>query len=156
MIKAIKKLKELYNSKNSHFLYVDYNFYKVWKYLILIIIHFNKNYVSCEIFRKKYKTHINIVVVGLKWSGKNVKRRTSGYAKEYVLRNRDAKCIYCDVKLTNSNATSDHILPISHGGNNTQVNLVICCRNCNSERGNIKFLEYLKFKKKINIKNIFI
>ena len=88
----------------------------------------------------------DFVVVGLKYNGKNVKRRTSGFAKEYLTENRNARCIYCDGKLTNENATADHIIPISEGGNNTQVNLLISCSHCNNERGNIPFYQYLKLK----------
>ena len=40
--------------------------------LIKITLLFNKNYKTCTIYRKKYKFLNNIVVVGLKCSGKNV------------------------------------------------------------------------------------
>ena len=88
----------------------------------------------------------DIVVVGLKYSGKNVKRRTSGYAKEFVRTNKGGRCIYCDGKLNQFNATSDHIVPISDGGNNCQVNLIVCCKNCNGERGCLPFMDYLIIK----------
>jgi len=84
---------------------------------------------------------------------KNVKRRTSGYAKNFLDRNRDAKCLYCDDELNYDNATADHIVPISNGGNNTQVNLIVCCQPCNSERGNIDFRDFLS-QKNINHHNI--
>ena len=63
-------------------------------------VYFNKNYVSCEIARKRFKSHRNFIVIGLKWNGKNVKRRTIGFAKEFVNSNKNAKCIYCETKLT--------------------------------------------------------
>lgn len=115
----------------------------------------NKNYKSCEIFRKRYKLMNNFVVVGLKYNGKNVKRRTSGYAKEFINSHRNATCIYCDGKLTDRNATTDHIVPISLGGNNCQVNLIVCCKNCNNERGNLPFRNYLKIKNPL-FKDLFI
>ena len=108
----------------------------------------NKNYKSCEIFRKKYKLMEDFVVVGLKYNGKNVKRRTNGYAKEFLIENGEASCLYCETKLNNENATADHIIPISEGGNNTQVNLIVCCKDCNNERGNIEFKTYLSTKNK--------
>lgn len=145
-MKDLKILKSLYNSKHEHFLSVEFDFYKRWKYLIKIILFFNKNYVRCEIFRRKYKYKRNFVVVGLKWGGKNVKRRTSGYAKEFIEHKDNPKCIYCENLLTNENATSDHIIPISKRGNNCQVNLMVCCKNCNNERGDMEFNEYLKSK----------
>lgn len=111
-------------------------------------MYFNKNYKSCEIFRKKYKFMSDIVVVGLKYNGKNVKRRTTGFAKEFLTENRNSSCIYCGSKLHQENATADHIIPISEGGNNCQVNLVVCCKNCNNERGNMDFNTYMNIKRK--------
>jgi hypothetical protein len=139
-------LKLLIMSKSEHFLSVDYKTYKRWKYLINISILLNKNYKSCEIYRKKFKSSRNIVVVGLKYSGKNVKRRTNGYAKDFIDNHRNSTCLYCGNKLNYENATADHIVPISNGGNNTQVNLIVCCKTCNSERGNIEFRTYLSKK----------
>ena len=109
---------------------------------------FNKNYKSCEIYRRKYKILENFVVVGLRYNGKNVKRRTSGYAKEFIDSHRNAKCLYCETKLNLENATADHIIPISNGGNNCQVNLIVCCKDCNTERGNLDFMRYLSMKNK--------
>jgi 5-methylcytosine-specific restriction endonuclease McrA len=102
-----------------------------------------------------YKFCKNIVVVGLKWGGKNVKRRTTGFAKEFLEEAKNPKCIYCNCKLNTTNATTDHIIPISKGGNNCQVNLVVVCHDCNSQRGNLDFYEYLRIKNPTN-KNKFI
>jgi 5-methylcytosine-specific restriction endonuclease McrA len=148
----------LFKSEHEHFLFVDYNFYKKWKFVINFIVFINKNYKNCNIFRKKYKSHNQIVIVGLKWNGKKVKRRTTGFAKDFLDKNRNAKCIYCKCKLNTTNATTDHIIPISKGGNNTQVNLIVSWVNCNSERGNMEFYKYLRSKneKFKNIKRIFI
>jgi len=142
----LKLLKFLIKAKDQHFLYVTEKQWSNLGLLIQLVIFFNKNYKSCKIYRKKYKFLTNIVVVGLKWSGKNVKRRTSGFAKDFISRNKNTKCIYCEKALDESNATTDHIVPISEGGNNTQVNLLICCFDCNNERGSMKFGEYLKIK----------
>ncbi len=141
-----KVIRFLYKAKDPHFLSVTK---QQWTYFGLIIrasILLNKNYKSCTIYRRKYKFLNNIVVVGLKWSGKNVKRRTSGFAKEFLIHNKNAKCIYCETKLTQENATTDHIIPISEGGNNCQVNLMVCCFDCNNERGSMEFSQYLRIK----------
>lgn len=153
MINDFKKLKHIYQSKHEHFLGVDFEFYKKWKWIIKLLVWLNREYISCEVFRKRYKVHKNLVVVGLKYAGKNVKRRTSGFAKEFIADHPNPKCVYCGCKLTNENATSDHIVPISDGGNNCQVNLMVCCKKCNNERGNLDFATYLR-KKNIRFKNI--
>ena len=145
-MKDIKILIGLYKSKGEHFLSVDFDFYRKWKWIIKLILFFNKEYISCEIFRNKWKFNRRFVVVGLKWGGKNVKRRTTGFAKEFLQLSKNPKCIYCECPLTIENATSDHIIPISKGGNNCQVNLIICCSECNNERGDIEFNKYLSIK----------
>jgi 5-methylcytosine-specific restriction endonuclease McrA len=142
----LKTIKFLMKANHEHFISVDYKTYKKWKYLIKLTVFLNKNYKYCEIYRKKYKLIEDFVVVGLKYSGKNVKRRTSGYAKDFLDNHDDAKCLYCRTSLTYENATADHIVPISNGGNNTQVNLIVCCKSCNGERGNIEFRKYLSIK----------
>lgn len=147
-MRILKVLKMLSTSNHQHFLSVEKDFYKRWRYIIKLAIKLNKSYKSCEIYRKQFKHLEDFVVVGLKYNGKNVKRRTSGFAKEFVDTNKNAKCIYCSTKLTNENATTDHIVPISEGGNNSQVNLIVCCESCNTERGNADFYTYLKIKNK--------
>ena len=143
---VIKQLSYLLAAKHDHFLFIDYDFYKKWKPLIKFLVYLNKDYLPCLIFRKNYKVYKNIVIVGLKWSGKNVKRRTTGFAKYFLDDNKKSKCIFCNQKLTGTNITTDHIVPISKGGNNCQVNLVVVCIECNNERGNMDFYQYLKLK----------
>lgn len=147
-MKLIKTLFFLLTAKHPHFLSVDGISYQKWKILINIAVRFNRNYKNCQIYRKKYKVIENFVVVGLRFNGKNVKRRTTGYAREFIVKNRKSKCIYCEKVLNLENATADHIIPISKGGNNTQVNLVVCCKDCNVERGNLEFMKYLRIKNK--------
>ncbi len=142
----IETIKVISKSKDQHFLSVDKKIWDRWFWIISPMIWIKSNYKFCIIYRKKYKFLKNIVVVGLKWGGKNVKRRTSGFAKEFISRNRNAKCVYCESKLNPDNATTDHIIPICNGGNNAQVNLMVCCFDCNNERGSIPFFTYLKIK----------
>ena len=142
----IKVIKFIRKSKDHHFISVDKEIWNRWSLIIKFFVSTNKNYVPCVIYRKQYKFLKDIVVVGLKWNGKNVKRRTSGFAKEFLKENKNARCIYCEKKLNDTNATTDHIIPISKGGNNTQVNLIVTCFDCNNERGSMKFTEYLRIK----------
>jgi len=142
----IEVIKFILRSKDQHFISVDKKIWEKWSILIKLFVWLNTNYMSCVIYRKKYKFLENIVIVGLKWNGKNVKRRTSGFAKEFLLENKKAKCIYCEKALNESNATTDHIIPISEGGNNAQINLVVVCFDCNNQRGNMEFKQYLRIK----------
>jgi hypothetical protein len=51
-----------------------------------------------------------------------------------VILQRDKNCCFCGAK---DELQFDHILPVSHGGNNEVENLRILCRACNSKRGNL-------------------
>ncbi len=146
LVGILESIKIIRRSKDQHFLSVDKSTWDKWFWIITPMIWTKKDYRFCIIYRKKYKFLKNIVVIGLKWNGKNVKRRTSGFAKDFLTRNRNVKCIYCETKLNPDNATADHIIPISEGGNNAQVNLMVCCFDCNNERGSIPFFTYLKMK----------
>ncbi len=142
----IKLVHWIYKQKNQHFLSVPSKTWDKWKIPISIAISLNPHYKKFIIHRKKYKSLRNFVVIGLKWNGKNVKRRTTGYAKEFIKKHKNIKCVYCECDITEENGTADHIIPISMGGNNTQVNLMICCFDCNNERGNMEFKKYLRDK----------
>jgi 5-methylcytosine-specific restriction endonuclease McrA len=45
-------------------------------------------------------------------------------------------CQYCSEKLTRSESTIDHIVPVSKGGKLTWTNVVTSCRDCNNKKGN--------------------
>lgn len=152
-MKIIKLLREINRAKDPHFLFVKKKQYFRYKLFIKLSLYFNTNYISAGIFRKDYLQHGDIVVIALRYYGKNVKRRTNGYAKEYLKENPGSICIYSGVLLTEENATADHIIPISKGGNNTKVNLIVCSKECNAERADQDFYDYLKSKNK-KFKNI--
>lgn len=138
-----KVIRYLTKTKNDHYLYFTLKNYKKYRWLLWLLM-FNKHYKSCRIYRKSHKYHRNVVVVGLKYYGRNVKRRTNGYSKEYLEENPgDNHCIYCNTLLDQDNITADHIIPVSKGGNNSRINLIPCCTDCNEERGDEDFHKYL-------------
>ena len=131
-------------AENHHFIFFRLKNYKKYKWLIKILIRLNKNYKGCTIYRVKYRKHKNIVVVGLRYYGRNVKRRTNGYAKSFLTKRKDIYCPYCGDVLNYKNITADHIVPISKGGSNAKINLMVCCKKCNEDRGDEEFYRYLK------------
>lgn len=149
-------LLKLVTVKEPQFLYFKYDeWIKIKKY-INFFLYFNKNYKECLIFKKSYKQYKDIVVVGLKWNGENVKRHTKGMAKSILDKGEITDCIYCSKELTHDNASIDHIIPIVKGGTNAQVNLIVCCKECNCERGHTDFYEYLSYKTELDEKIIWI
>ncbi len=44
-------------------------------------------------------------------------------------------CQYCSKRLTSSQLTYDHVLPVARGGQKTWENIVTCCTPCNRKKG---------------------
>lgn len=52
-------------------------------------------------------------------------------------------CMYCGQSVEDGAQLSlDHVKPWSHGGSNSERNLVTCCSKCNSSRGNRPAAEF--------------
>lgn len=62
----------------------------------------------------------------------------------------DNRCCHCGKKVfTGYGATVEHFIPISKGGTNRDINMVMLCEDCNQEKGNFiyrpdDYLLYLK------------
>lgn len=65
-------------------------------------------------------------------------------------------CHYCERILTaagGTRKTKDHIIPRSLGGLNNKINLVPCCHDCNSLKGNRSLRQFIvRIEKKIRRK----
>ena len=44
-------------------------------------------------------------------------------------------CYYCGKKCSPEKLTMDHIIPIARGGKSTKGNTVVCCFECNQNKG---------------------
>jgi 5-methylcytosine-specific restriction endonuclease McrA len=77
--------------------------------------------------------------------------------KVYVFKRERGHCFYCDVLVQpgsggphwDTEATLDHIIPVSQGGENSTENAVLSCYHCNYERGNLSAEYYLQYKRKL-------
>jgi len=55
----------------------------------------------------------------------------------------DKWCPICHTRLWSNNTSLDHIIPISKGGNNSKLNLILMCKDCNYKRANTDFYRFL-------------
>ena len=76
--------------------------------------------------------------------------------KEYIALKSDHKCCHCGRKVYfGYGATVEHFIPLSKGGTNRDINLILLCKDCNEKKGNLiyspaDYIEYLNnedFKK---------
>ena len=102
-----------------------------------------------------------------RWRAKN-RERTNYLTKLYIYRKKNAEgsitfeqlqeiykrnplCVYCGINKSN---TIDHIIALSKGGSNNFENLVACCINCNSKKGNKDLVKWMPafyyFNEKLN------
>jgi 5-methylcytosine-specific restriction endonuclease McrA len=57
-------------------------------------------------------------------------------SRQNILRRDQYCCQYCNIEMTDKEATVDHIIPKSKGGSSSWVNMVAACRDCNLAKGN--------------------
>lgn len=64
---------------------------------------------------------------------------------------RDGKrCVYCGVKASKKVAlTLDHVIPHSHGGPDTALNLVSACGECNNRRSTMPIDLYAEWLRRL-------
>lgn len=78
-----------------------------------------------------------------------LKVKSGQYVPNYYIKlsrksiyNRDlGRCMYCDIKMDQRAATIDHVKPRSKGGKNTWDNMVLSCKPCNGEKGDMSLAE---------------
>jgi hypothetical protein len=65
------------------------------------------------------------------------KRRYAKHDQRQGLLERDeSACRYCGKLVSNRTANMDHVNPWNLGGRTNSKNLVTCCRECNTKKGN--------------------
>ena len=76
------------------------------------------------------------------------KRNTSRRIRKLQNRIKDtySTCFFCGENLDRADRTINHIVAISKGGADYAYNYLVACRNCNVEKDNMDFYEYLKLK----------
>ena len=67
------------------------------------------------------------------------------YSITYVVKGYD-KCHYCGRELTPKNRTLDHMYPRRWGGISIPDNLIPSCKNCNSEKMDMTYDQYMHYK----------
>jgi hypothetical protein len=63
--------------------------------------------------------------------------------REKVFRRDRYRCVYCGLVGTGAELTVDHVEPRMRGGDQSEGNLVTCCRACNTLKGGEAAWSYL-------------
>lgn len=78
-------------------------------------------------------------------SSKQPRPKPGKRAKKDEFLRRGILCCYCEQPLTDSIFTWEHLVPVSLGGNNSDLNKRPSCKRCNHERANRTLIEYICF-----------
>jgi len=74
-----------------------------------------------------------------------------------ILNCQENRCIYCHAEFTaERRPTRDHLLPLTKGGGDWAMNIVLACHSCNSRRGNLAFRTFCKVLSPAQNKRIFM
>lgn len=67
---------------------------------------------------------------------KLVKRNffSSNFNRRSIVKRDESTCQYCNLKLSPSQITIDHVIPRAQGGINSFLNCVVACKECNNKK----------------------
>ena len=94
-------------------------------------------YDDWVVHSEKWETQVPSVIMLKEMMQSKKKVR---FSKSNVFLRDDFVCQYCDLKLTSSTSTIDHVMPQCYGGKTTWENVVTSCGPCNHNKGNNKAL----------------
>lgn len=60
------------------------------------------------------------------------------------IKNKYHYCFYCGEYLEKEKKTVDHIKPVSKGGKDTEENIAVACRRCNTNKSDYSLDEFIK------------
>ncbi len=87
-----------------------------------------------EKFKKKEKTKARKLRSSQWWK----RKRSTGI------------CHYCGTSVPPKELTMDHVIPIARGGKSVKINLVPCCKDCNTKKRQFLPLEWDEYMKSLN------
>lgn len=80
---------------------------------------------------------------------KNYKRANPRELKKKLIERDGSRCAYCGRVLDFDSCTIEHIIPVSYGGESTEENCIILCRECNAKAAGIKGYQFERYIKEL-------
>ncbi len=65
-------------------------------------------------------------------------------ARSMALAEQEGRCAYCRTRLTQADATADHVIPRKRRGSDRSDNIVAACGPCNSAKGHMSAARFKK------------
>jgi 5-methylcytosine-specific restriction endonuclease McrA len=104
-------------------------------------VEYKARYVADAAFRERERLRTS----GKRWGNRADGRDDGTLGKEVVRRlfARAKKCPYCWQPMKSQDKSLDHMEPLSLGGWHSASNVLVCCRRCNSKKGDTPWAEWL-------------
>jgi len=67
-------------------------------------------------------------------SGERTKARALKKTRWWLDKKNAGICFYCEEKFESDELTMDHKVPVARGGKSTKSNIVIACKECNTNK----------------------
>ena len=61
------------------------------------------------------------------------------------------RCVYCGIPFPGEQLSLDHVQPRMRGGDNSEGNLVTCCRECNRSKAGLAAWQYLSSRPEVRM-----
>lgn len=109
-----------------------------WQDAVLAVLG-DRNVEVIEEYEDRYCRSVTFsmkIPAVIRYAAKVVgKRRGVRFSRENVYTRDKGKCQYCSLKVSRPEATYDHVLPRTQGGQTRWENIVIACVPCNQRKG---------------------
>ena len=95
----------------------------------------------CEVYRDLHGVRI-AVVIALRSNRKSSSRINKRVVDRAYKQDDNPVCAYTRQEMDRADASAEHIIPLSSGGNNSVWNICVACAELNNNRGNMNFWKY--------------
>jgi 5-methylcytosine-specific restriction endonuclease McrA len=85
--------------------------------------------------QNRYERQLRVLAAEGKYSSKDI---------DAIYQKQRGQCRYCKKRLTKTNTTIDHIVPIVLGGSHWPSNLCLACRKCNGKKSNLTVRRFMR------------
>jgi len=100
--------------------------------------------------KKRNKKNYSITFTDKEIKKQRLKARQLKNSKWWRKKKERGICYYCGKKISSGEFTMDHIIPLSKGGKSIKSNIVLACKNCNSNKKNFLPTEWKEYLLIIN------
>ena len=86
--------------------------------------------------RSQIEVHPIIAIKGRSYGSARMSHTVPTLTRRKLIRRDRGLCAYCGLRFKDDELTTDHVRPVSKGGQHVWTNVLSACKGCNSAKGN--------------------